>query len=702
PKKDNKYILVMLGMGVPCFDFKDEDGNSIGDRIRWDYDKTLSDLFCDEYTKTMSDWAEKHKLKSRIQAYGIEADTLKVWGLSHISETEQLYAGGTIDFHKFAGSSGAINAQPITCSETLIWMHRDYLTNPLKWKISADRLLISGINQMIYHGYPYQNPDFPYPGFHYSTPYISNTMRFSTNCNTMNSLSDFFPYLNLYISRGQYAMQHGKTICKIGTYYPLLNYCDGALKRDEITEGVIDDYDCKHHGPPSPGNVKEKGFDKHELWLLEHLKIADNLMENGYNYTHINEESILNAEIDGKVLKIGICEFETLIFNCIESVSVELAEKIKKIVEADIPVVFIDQIPDRQRGFFNYKENDKKIKQVLHEEIREKIQFIKKDTDLSDFLKKDLNITPQVIFDCKQPTIQFIHKKTDNSDIYYLRHSVKTPLKISAKFKHGNKIPYVMDPSTGNVQQLSQYTRIDDGNLISTNLYFEGYGSIILEFRDVDDNTEESTYIIECPIKTERLEEGNGKISGLIDTPGNYSFKLSDGTEKNVTIHENEIASPIRLKQWNFHSDIRDYLGNYSPLDLVINDETNWMDIKELKYSSDRGIYSSTFSLTKEYLKENSKLILNLGRVCEVALVKINEKELDPILFYPYESDITEFVQEGENSIEVTVVPTLHNQLVGYAKKDSKNFHNHKNRPLIPSGLVKPVRIFQKIMVKFD
>ncbi|MCP4760151.1 MAG: hypothetical protein GY870_00120, partial [archaeon] len=46
PKKDNKYILVMLGMGVPCFDFKDEDGNSIGDRIRWDYDKTLSDLFC--------------------------------------------------------------------------------------------------------------------------------------------------------------------------------------------------------------------------------------------------------------------------------------------------------------------------------------------------------------------------------------------------------------------------------------------------------------------------------------------------------------------------------------------------------------------------------------------------------------------------------------------------------------------------------
>jgi hypothetical protein len=42
----------------------------------------------------------------------------------------------------------------------MVWNTRDYYTTPQKWKVAADRLFVSGINQMIYHGFPYQNPLF--------------------------------------------------------------------------------------------------------------------------------------------------------------------------------------------------------------------------------------------------------------------------------------------------------------------------------------------------------------------------------------------------------------------------------------------------------------------------------------------------------------------------------------------------------------
>jgi len=35
------------------------------------------------------------------------------------------------------------------------------MATPLKWRVGIDRLYESGINQVIYHGFPYHHPGFP-------------------------------------------------------------------------------------------------------------------------------------------------------------------------------------------------------------------------------------------------------------------------------------------------------------------------------------------------------------------------------------------------------------------------------------------------------------------------------------------------------------------------------------------------------------
>ncbi len=689
PRRHNKYLLAMLGQGVPCFDIEGEDG----DRVRYDYEKTLSDLFCDEYVKTMADWAEKNNVLSRIQAYGFTADTLRAWGLSHIPETEQLYAGGVIDFLKFAASAGLIYEKPIVTAESHIYMYRDYMTTPLKWKIAADRLFISGINLLIYHGFPYQNPLFPYPGFHYSTPYISNQMKFSTNFSRTNPFWEFFPIMNAYITRCQHVLQRGKTDCKIGIYFPLLNYCDSILKREELMGGYLDDQDCDPVKSMYVGQLKEKGLDEHEMWTKKQLELADKLMNNGYSYVHINEESILDAKIEGNTLKIGICDLKTLLMHDIEAISVELAERIKEFAEAGIPVLFLNEIPHRQPGFLDQEENNKRINTILQDKIRDKIHFLDNEMDIIQYINGKLQINPQILFKKEQPTIKYIHKKTKNSDIFFLRHSNKLPLTLKVKFNNVKKVPHMLNPWNGEVQQAAQYKM--ENNCTIMNLHFVGYGSLIIEFKE----GEELLHLEETPVKIERTEDGT--LHGLIEEIGTHKFKLKDGSEKVVSVLKNELTHPIMLKDWDFHTDFREHTGGIVPIDLTMKYNKDWRKIKKLKYSSSKGTYSSSFNLESEHLKQGTRLILSLGRVGNVAIVKINGSELDPIMVYPFEVDITSQVVKGQNEIEIHVIPTLKNRLVGYAKKGGKDWRNHKKKVLMPSGLLEPVIIHQKKEVIF-
>ena len=201
------------------------------------------------------------------------------------------------------------------------------------------------------------------------------------------------------------------------------------------------------------------------------------------------------------------------------------------------------------------------------------------------------------------------------------------------------------------------------------------------------------------PIKFERTKEGT--LLGLLHEVGTYDFKVKGDSKRSVSVIKNELEKPIKLINWNFHTDFREHTGENTPIDLFIKESKDWRKIKRLKYSSSIGTYSASVILKSEHLEKGTRLILSLGRVGDVAIVKVNESEFDPIMTYPLEVDITDHVIDGQNEIEINVIPTLKNRLVGYAKKGGKDWRNNKKKILMPSGLLEPVIIYHKKEVVF-
>ena len=59
------------------------------------------------------------------------------------------------------------------------------------------------------------------------------------------------------------------------------------------------------------------------------------------------------------------------------------------------------------------------------------------------------------------------------------------------------------------------------------------------------------------------------------------------------------------------------------------------------------------------------KVILSLGEVREIAKVRVNGKEVALLWKIPYDADITNFVKEGKNFIEIDITNLWFNRLVG-------------------------------------
>ena len=88
---------------------------------------------------------------------------------------------------------------------------------------------------------------------------------------------------------------------------------------------------------------------------------------------------------------------------------------------------------------------------------------------------------------------------------------------------------------------------------------------------------------------------------------------------------------------------------------------------------------------------------LDLGEVHDVAEVWINGKKAATLLLRPYRLDVTQYLQAGDNHLEVIVTNTLRNRLVGDGAAGDPSFVIFKNRMFyLPSGMIGPVRIIPR------
>lgn len=218
-------------------------------------------------------------------------------------------------------------------------------------------------------------------------------------------------------------------------------------------------------------------------------------------------------------------------------------------------------------------------------------------------------------------SLNWIHYRIDDADVYFVCESDGKEVNIDAIFRSSGRAPELWDAVDGTVRDAASFQQVNGGTLIP--LEFDPYDSVFVVFRE--------------PGPASRNDGSNfpqWQSAQNIDGPWIVSFDDQWGGP----------SEPVRfdsLTDWIDHDDER------------------------IKYYSGKAVYRTSFEFRSQSV--NKPLALELGQVKDVGMarVKLNGKDLGVVWRPPFRVDVTDAIETGDNRLEVTVVNSWRNRLIG-------------------------------------
>ena len=382
----------------------------------------------------------------------------------------------------------------------------------------------------------------------------------------------------------------------------------------------------------------------------------------GFSYDYINADVIMNrlTVADGKLMLPDGMSYGLMVLPPLETITPELLKKIKTLIQAG--AVVLGPKPTRSPSLKNFPFADKEVAMLADElwgsvnSTQKLSRSIGKGWLLQSMSLEEATVQMKILKDIDLPPgkpLLFTHRKTAAEDIYFITNQSDEKLDVNIGFRIKGKQLQLWNATNGSIRKLPEYEAQENGTNVP--LHFEPAESFFIVFSNGETNKNEGKNF---PLAKTVME---------IKNPWTVKFEANKrGPVQNIVFDI--------LQDWALHT----------------NDS--------IKYYSGTAWYKNSFKGFKA--EKNKRLLLDLGAVKNMATIKINGQLVGGLFTAPWQIDITGFVNEQNNFIEVEVVNLWVNRMIGDSKLPvgmrptwlANNYFNATD-PLQPSGLLGPVTI---------
>jgi hypothetical protein len=312
------------------------------------------------------------------------------------------------------------------------------------------------------------------------------------------------------------------------------------------------------------------------------------------------------------------------------------ALKIKQLTKQNLQLLIAGNIPVRQPGYKDYREKDSLVQHYFQEIARFPQTSIVTDSTMTEKLTKilprDIHFNGSVDF-----VRQTKREMTDGSKIKFIWNKSNQVKTVSLTIKDRRyRSSYWLNPENGNIIK-------NESDTVAATL--PPYGSVIL-FASV-----------------------RKEIPADLLTKEGFS--------------EKELQPVTEIKEWDIKID------KYQTKNSSLFD---WSRNQEVNYKSSISEYRANFYINK---KKDRGYVLNMGDVYFTAKVRLNGKTVGKRIWPPYSLDVTFWLKNGNNDIEIVITSSNRNKFVGEGINGNPKYREFEGleKTLMPSGLFGPVVI---------
>ena len=385
----------------------------------------------------------------------------------------------------------------------------------------------------------------------------------------------------------------------------------------------------------------------------------------GYDYDVTNEEILLQLKVvDGKVVVPSGLRYRVLVLPEYKVLSLAALEKVHNLLRQGATV--LGPKPERlvslvggksaQRTFHRLADTlwgsnpatteQKKVGNGLLVWGQTSRTFLQGNGVAPDFEVLDVK---------RQLDYQYIHYTIEGADVYYVCNQTDQRQSVDCAFRVRERQPELWNPVTGHITMAKAFKQTEERTVVP--MQFDPYGSCLVVFRNTIDATEQGTERYNAPVLTTVKE---------IQGPWQVGFDLAWGGPASVEFKA--------LTDWTQHPT------------------------EGIKYYSGKVTYANTFEL-KPMRGRRYWLQLNEVKDVGIASVTINTKDIGIIWTKPFRVEITDSLRAGRNRLQITVVNSWQNRLIGDRGKPQAERYTKTNIKirddwkLKKSGLLGPIEI---------
>lgn len=285
-------------------------------RVIYDYRSVIDELLLEHFTITWKKWAASKGKMVRNQSHGSPANTLDLYSVVDIPETE----GNDILRFKFATSAANVTGKKLVSSESATWLNEHFLSSWGDVKKAIDLFFLGGVNHIFYHGTEYSPKDAPWPGWLFYA---------AVHFQPMNPQWKDFHALNTYITRAQSFLQEGRPDNDVLLYYPIID------RYSEPGTALLQHFDGM-----------ERNFEKTDF---EH--VSKYMLENGYGFDFFSDRQLQQFKVVNRKITSGGNTYRTILLPANKLISESSMKKLLELARQGATILFYKSAPGDVPGF---------------------------------------------------------------------------------------------------------------------------------------------------------------------------------------------------------------------------------------------------------------------------------------------------------------------------------------------------------------